>query len=85
MQNPSHPTARNRKKIILGVDPGIANTGYGVVESDGNRLIPHGYGNIRTSPKTAPEMRLKEIYDVITGLIAEFAIENVVLEGIFFP
>lgn len=84
MQNPRHPTARNRKKIILGVDPGIANTGYGVVESHGNRLIPHNYGNIRTSPKTAREVRLKEIYDVITGLIAEFAIENVVLEDIFF-
>ncbi len=84
MQNPRHPTARNKKKIILGVDPGIANTGYGVVESHGNRLIPHNYGNIRTSPKTAREVRLKEIYDVITGLISEFAIENVVLEDIFF-
>ena len=84
MQNPPHPTAKNRKKIILGVDPGIANTGYGVVESHGNHLIPHAYGNISTSPKTAPEVRLKEIYDVITGLIAEFAIENVVLEDIFF-
>ncbi len=84
MQNLPQPTARNSKKIILGVDPGIANTGYGVVESHGNRLVPRGFGNIRTSPKTAPEVRLKEIYDVITGLIAEFAIENVALEDIFF-
>ncbi len=84
MPNLPHPTARNSKKIILGVDPGIANTGYGVIESHGNRLVPRGFGNIRTSPRTAPEVRLKEIYDVITGLITEFAIENVVLEDIFF-
>ena len=84
MQNPPHPTARKIKKIILGVDPGIANTGYGVVESHGNRLTARDFGNIRTSPKTAPEVRLKEIYDVITCLITEFAIESVVLEDIFF-
>ena len=84
MQNPPHSTARNTKKIILGIDPGIANTGYGVVESHGNRLIPRDYGNIRTSPRTASEVRLKEIYEVITRLIVEFGIENVVLEDIFF-
>ena len=84
MQNSAPPTARNIKKIILGIDPGIANTGYGVVASHGNRLVPGDFGNIRTSPKTAPEVRLKEIYDVITGLITKFAIENVVLEDIFF-
>ena len=41
------------KKLILGVDPGIANTGYGVVESHGNRLIPHGYGNIRNQSENS--------------------------------
>ena len=59
MQNPPHATARNIKKIILGIDPGIANTGYGVVESHGNRLISRDFGNIRTSPRTASEVRLK--------------------------
>ena len=70
--------------IILGIDPGIANTGYGVVESHANRHTPRDFGNIRTSPKTASEMRLKQIYDVVTGLIVEHAIESVVLEDIFF-
>lgn len=84
MQNPPHPTARNSKKIILGIDPGIANTGYGVVESHANRLILRDFGNIRTSPQTASEMRLKQIYDAITRLIAKFVIESVVLEDVFF-
>ncbi len=84
MQNPPHRTARNIKKIILGIDPGIANTGYGVVESHANRLASRGYGHIKTSPKTASEMRLKQIYDAVTDLIAKFAIESIVLEDIFF-
>ena len=84
MQKPPHPTERNTKKIILGIDPGIANTGYGVVESHANQLTPRDFGNIRTSPQTASEVRLKQIYDAVTHLIAKFAVENIVLEDIFF-
>ena len=84
MQNLPHRAARNSKKIILGIDPGIANTGYGVVESQANRFTLRDFGNIRTSPQTASEMRLKQIYDAITGLIGQFAIEGIALEDIFF-
>ncbi|MCY3551018.1 MAG: crossover junction endodeoxyribonuclease RuvC [Candidatus Poribacteria bacterium] len=84
MQKSPHPTERNTKKIILGIDPGIANTGYGVVESHANQLTPRDFGNIRTSPETASEVRLKQIYDAVTHLIAKFAVENIVLEDIFF-
>ena len=76
-----------RKKtqlIILGIDPGIANTGYGVVEAHANRLDTRDFGNISTSPKTVSELRLKQIYDAIMHLIAAFAIESIVLEDIFF-
>ena len=72
------------KKIILGIDPGIANTGYGVVEAHANRLTSRNFGNIRTSPKTVSEVRLKQIYDAVTDLIVKLAIESVVLEDIFF-
>ena len=84
MQNPPHRTARNIKKIILGIDPGIANTGYGVVESQANRLTLRDFGNITTKPQTASEVRLKQIYDAVTHLIAKFAVESIVLEDIFF-
>lgn len=84
MQKSPHRTAREVKKVILGIDPGIANTGYGVVEAHANRLVSRDFGNITTSPKTAAELRLKQIYDTVTHLIAEFAIESVVLEDIFF-
>ena len=55
-----------------------------MVESRANRLTSRGYGNITTSPKTASAVRLKQIYDAVTDLIATFAIESVVLEDIFF-
>lgn len=70
--------------IILGIDPGIANTGYGVVHSNAARVQSLHFGNIKTSPKTVSEERLKIIYDTITELIAQFDVESVVLEDIFF-
>ncbi len=70
--------------IILGIDPGIANTGYGVVASQANRATAHDYGNIRTKAQTAPETRLKQIHDEVARLITDFAIDVVALEEIFF-
>lgn len=55
-----------------------------MVEAYANRFISRGFGNIKTSPKTASAFRLKQIYDSVTELIAKFTIENVVLEDIFF-
>ena len=55
-----------------------------MIESHANRLTARDFGNIKTSPQTASEMRLKQIYDAVTGLISEFAIESVALEDIFF-
>ncbi len=70
--------------IILGIDPGIANTGYGIVEANANRFKTLHYGNINTSPKTDAELRLKKIYDTVLNLISQFDVESVVLEDIFF-
>ena len=70
--------------VILGIDPGIANTGYGIVQSSAARVQPLHFGNIQTSPKTLSEERLKKIYDTVTDLIAQFAVESVVLEDVFF-
>ncbi len=70
--------------IILGIDPGIANTGYGIVQSNVTRVQPRHYGNIQTSSKTASEKRLKKIYDSVMELIVQFDVEVVVLEDIFF-
>lgn len=70
--------------IILGIDPGIANMGYGIVKSDTNRVKPLHYGNITTSPKTASELRLKTIYDTVLNLIEQYEVQQVAIEDIFF-
>jgi len=68
---------------VLGIDPGTAACGYGIVhESDGRlRAIIHGWW--RTPAGTRPELRLKTIFDGVAGLIAEHAPDAVVLEESF--
>jgi crossover junction endodeoxyribonuclease RuvC len=48
---------------IIGIDPGIAIVGYGVLEQRGNRLVPLDYGCIRTEAALSVPARLKRIYE----------------------
>ncbi|HEX3802696.1 MAG TPA: crossover junction endodeoxyribonuclease RuvC [Solirubrobacteraceae bacterium] len=70
--------------IVLGVDPGIANTGYGIVSSSGSRLQALEFGVIQTSPRVAPEARLAEIHGDIGELIARFDVDAVAVEDLYF-
>ena len=49
--------------VILGLDPGTATTGYGVIRVLGNRFQMLEYGIISTPAKTPMEKRLEMIYD----------------------
>ena len=68
---------------VVGIDPGTAACGYGIVHESGGRLrgIHHGWWS--TSPRELPEVRLRIIYDGVAGLIAEYAPDAVVLEESF--
>jgi crossover junction endodeoxyribonuclease RuvC len=69
---------------ILGIDPGTATTGYGIVERVGStpRLID--YGAVTTSPrKTAPE-RLLRVYTRINEVMDQYAPDVIVMERLFF-
>ena len=61
--------------IILGVDPGIATVGYGVVSYENNKFIGSTYGAILTPAKTPLEDRLAQIYDELTKLIKYYKVE----------
>ena len=54
---------------ILGIDPGYATVGYGIVETDGFRFSVLGYGAVTTEPDLSFPQRLKLIYDDIITLI----------------
>lgn len=69
--------------IVLGIDPGIANTGWGVVTA-GAAPRAIAYGTIKTSPRTPPELRLAEIHEVISGVLDDHAITSVALEDLYF-
>ncbi|MBC7242182.1 MAG: crossover junction endodeoxyribonuclease RuvC [Anaerolineae bacterium] len=69
---------------VLGIDPGTAITGYGVVEERAGELSLVECGVIRTSPDAGLPARLKEIYQAVQGLIARSAPAAVAIEALFF-
>jgi crossover junction endodeoxyribonuclease RuvC len=65
---------------VLGIDPGTAACGFGIVQGEGNRLHAVEYGWWRTSPREAAELRLKRIHDEVAELIARHRPDAVALE-----
>ena len=68
---------------VLGIDPGTAACGYGIVHESAGRLRAVDRGWWRTSPRDAPAARLKTIYDGVAGLIAAHEPDAVALEESF--
>ena len=52
----------------MGIDPGTAICGFGVVDSEGSRLVPVTYGTIQTTPDHSDAERLVSIYDGLNAL-----------------
>ena len=71
--------------IVLGIDPGVANTGYGVVaRAAGGRLAALDGGVIETPAALAPERRLAAIFARVNDLLAEHEPGAVALEDLYF-
>jgi crossover junction endodeoxyribonuclease RuvC len=68
---------------VLGIDPGTAACGYGIVHESEGRLRAVVHGCWRTGARERPEARLKTIFDGVTALIAEHAPDAVALEESF--
>ncbi len=79
------PTDASIEHIVLGIDPGTALTGYGVVAQDsrGDYLLL-ACGVFRTAPTTPMPMRLREIFSDVQNLIDEFTPNEVAVEKLFF-
>jgi crossover junction endodeoxyribonuclease RuvC len=69
---------------ILGIDPGIAITGYGVVEEEGGELKALAFGVIRTPAKQALPVRLQAIYRGVKELALEWKPTATAVEELFF-
>jgi len=73
------------KKIILGIDPGIADTGFGVIEKERDgRMVCLEYGSIRTSSKDNFEDRLLKLYNELNDVIKKYEPNLIAVEELFF-
>jgi crossover junction endodeoxyribonuclease RuvC len=70
--------------IVLGIDPGLANTGYGVVARRGGRLVALDGGVIETRAGVPAERRLADVYERIDALLAEHEPDGMALEELYF-
>ena len=70
--------------IVLGVDPGLASTGYGVVERRRGRLLACDGGVIETSAELPQERRLAAIHAAVEGLLNEHQPDALALEQLYF-
>ena len=68
---------------VVGIDPGTAACGYGIVHESEGRLRALGHGVWTTAPSTAIELRLKTIFDGVAELIEAHDPDAVVLEESF--
>jgi crossover junction endodeoxyribonuclease RuvC len=68
---------------ILGIDPGLRKTGWGVIASEGTKLSFIGCGCIESDDKLSLAERLRQLHDGLAGVIAAFAPEEAAVEETF--
>ncbi|MCR8634074.1 MULTISPECIES: crossover junction endodeoxyribonuclease RuvC [Paenibacillus] len=69
---------------IMGIDPGIAIVGFGLIDKQGSRLVPVQYGCIQTEAHTDSAVRLKMVYDSMVQLIDTYKPDAIGIEKLFF-
>jgi crossover junction endodeoxyribonuclease RuvC len=68
---------------VLGIDPGTAACGYGIVQGNGGRLRALGHGWWSTPAGARPEQRLRIVYEQVAELLARYEPDAAVLEESF--
>ena len=68
---------------ILGLDPGLGTTGWGLIAADGNRLSHVANGEFKTTPASALPARLAQIADQLEALLAEHQPDGAAVEEVF--
>jgi crossover junction endodeoxyribonuclease RuvC len=72
-----------RALTIIGLDPGLASLGWGVLRSDGNRLAHVASGGVATASSEALAARLKSLFEALTEIIAQHAPDAAAVEETF--
>lgn len=69
---------------IMGIDPGVAIVGFGLIDKVGHKLTPVQYGSIQTEAHTDEGIRLRQIYESMIELIERYQPEEIAVEKLFF-
>lgn len=70
--------------VILGIDPGLAHTGWAVVETRGAQIRARAYGCVASGASEAIDQRLGKIYDELSEVIERYHPSHLAIEKIFF-
>jgi crossover junction endodeoxyribonuclease RuvC len=68
---------------VVGIDPGLAGTGVGVIEGDRQKILEYSFGSIATDTKDSVNFRLNVIYSKILDFLCEQKPDYVVIEDIY--
>ena len=71
-------------KTILGIDPGIADTGFGVIVKNGHDLTCLDYGTIKTKAQLSLPQRLSHLHQQLEKIITKFKPDLIAVEELFF-
>lgn len=70
--------------IILGIDPSLRSTGFGVIEVNGNQMVAVCHGHVKNPPSVLPSRCLVRIGDAVARLIEDHKPEAVAIEGLVY-
>ncbi|OQX62553.1 MAG: crossover junction endodeoxyribonuclease [Desulfococcus sp. 4484_241] len=68
---------------IVGIDPGLADTGVGIIRGEGLRVAGYSFGSISTSPRDSLPCRLHKIYSGIEDILKDEKPDMMVIEDVF--
>lgn len=68
---------------VLGIDPGSRVLGFGAIERREGRVVHLGNGVVRVDPNRELALRLADLYDAVTGILARYRPDCVAVEGLF--
>ena len=80
----SSKSARGKIRRVLGLDPGLASTGFGIVDYRQGRYRMVSYGTIETSSSVPHQMRLLALYNRLCAVIDEFLPTEGAIEKLYF-
>jgi crossover junction endodeoxyribonuclease RuvC len=69
---------------ILGIDPGLATLGYGVIEAEGGKYKLIQFGTVTTPPGQSMPVRLRSVYQGVSQLMEIYQPDDVAFEELFF-